>query len=223
MLCKGGANAKAIADFSAAIQLQPNEGLTYCYRGEALVQQGDFDKGIADMSEAIRLEPKNAARYLGRSNAWYRKGGAEAQELADLDAATRLDPQRDYGYIHRGTLYLRRKEYAKAVADFDMAEKLKTRDGNLYLFRAVLLAQCPDATYRDGKRAVAEANKGRAMLERPGWYAAQVLAAAHAEAGDFEQAARWQERALADPSFTYVDDGQRRLELYRNMQPYRLP
>ena len=87
----------------------------------------------------------------------------------------------------------------------------------------MLLAQCPDATYRDGKRAIAEAKKGEALFDRPGWYGAQVLAAAYAEADDFEQAALWQERALADPSFTDHDDGLRRLELYRNGQPYRLP
>jgi len=52
--------------------------------------------------------------------------------------------------------------------------------------------------------------------------AARRLAAAYAEAGDFDEAARWQERALADPSFTNYEDGLRRLELYRNQQPYRI-
>lgn len=48
-----------------------------------------------------------------------------------------------------------------------------------------------------------------------------VLAAAYAEAGDFAEAVRWQERALADPQYRDDENMKRRLELYRKKMPYR--
>jgi tetratricopeptide (TPR) repeat protein len=50
-----------------------------------------------------------------------------------------------------------------------------------------------------------------------------TLAAAYAEAGDFDQAIKWQQRAIelnaSDADF--VKGGKERLELYRQHKPYR--
>jgi len=51
-----------------------------------------------------------------------------------------------------------------------------------------------------------------------------TLAAAHAEAGEFEEAIKWQEKALKSPaSFAPTEFGgvKARLELYRQHKPYR--
>jgi hypothetical protein len=44
---------------------------------------------------------------------------------------------------------------------------------------------------------------------------------AYAESGDFAEAVRWQEKALADPQLKNDKDARRRLELYRDKKPYR--
>jgi tetratricopeptide (TPR) repeat protein len=51
-----------------------------------------------------------------------------------------------------------------------------------------------------------------------------TLGAAHAEAGNFTEAVRWEEKALADAQFAKVhgDEARKRLELYRKQQPYRI-
>ena len=48
-----------------------------------------------------------------------------------------------------------------------------------------------------------------------------LVAAAFAEIGDFEEAARWQERALEDPALSGDAEARARLDLYRKKQPYR--
>ena len=52
------------------------------------------------------------------------------------------------------------------------------------------------------------------------------MAAACAEVGDFGQAVRWQERALADPAYRQMDGEATvsgRLRLYEQGLPCRLP
>src|SRR5262245_21384636 len=53
----------ALADYNAAIQLDPKYTFAYYNRGNAWRDKGDVDRAIADYSEAIRLDPQNAA-YL---------------------------------------------------------------------------------------------------------------------------------------------------------------
>jgi serine/threonine-protein kinase len=50
----------------------------------------------------------------------------------------------------------------------------------------------------------------------------QILAAAHAEAGDFEEAVKWQEKALGMVPESQTADLQSRLALYLAGKPYRL-
>ena len=51
---------KAIADYTEATRLAPNEAHTYYGRGFARLNKKEYDKAIADFNEAIRLDPKNA-------------------------------------------------------------------------------------------------------------------------------------------------------------------
>ena len=113
-------------------------------------------------------------------------------------------------------------EYDSAIADFVEAIRLDPRSAEAYNVRAWVWATCPDAKYRDGTRAVESATRS---CELSGWKDANdidTLAAACAEAGDFDAAVKWQTKANA----LYADaedkaTGQERLKLYRERKPYR--
>ena len=57
----------ALADYSAAIRVNPTHAAAYCGRGSIYSQKREFDKAIADYSEAIRLDPKDATAYFDRA------------------------------------------------------------------------------------------------------------------------------------------------------------
>ena len=82
-----------------------------------------------------------------------------------------------------------------------------------------MMASCADAKYRDGKKAVELALEALKHGANEQCHAA--LAAAYAETGNFAEAIRWQERALASPQYRDDPDMRRRLELYRDKKPYR--
>jgi tetratricopeptide (TPR) repeat protein len=82
-------------------------------------------------------------------------------------------------------------------------------------------ATSPDASQRDGRKAVEYANKA---CELSGWKNAgylSTLAAAYAEAGNFKEAIRWQNKAL---DLSRGEDAAKlrpRVELYQAGKPYR--
>jgi hypothetical protein len=81
---------------------------------------------------------------------------------------------------------------------------------------ARLLAAAPDAAVRDGRRALDLA----LALHRvaPAVAAAETVAMAYAEVGDFTQALAWQEHAQSAGADRVL--GGARLDLYRSRQAY---
>jgi tetratricopeptide (TPR) repeat protein len=81
-----GENAKAIAECTEAIRLNPKYFEAYLTRGWAYDAKGDHAKAIAECTEAIRLNPKYAEAYYLRGSA-YASNGEYAKAIADINKA----------------------------------------------------------------------------------------------------------------------------------------
>ena len=211
---------KKIADYTEAIRFDPKDATAYYSRGTVWKAKGDYDKAIADYNEALRLDPKYAYAYNSRGNAWKAKGDYD-KAIADYNEALRLDPKYAYAYNNRGTVWKAKGDYDKEIADYNEALRLDPKYANAYNALAWLRATCADAKYRDGKQAVADATKA---CELTGWKDANnidTLAAAYAEAGDFEKAVEWQTKAVGMVPESRISSYQKSLNLYRAAKPYR--
>jgi hypothetical protein len=84
----------------------------------------------------------------------------------------------------------------------------------------MIYAACPDAKLRNGNKALDAATRA---CEVTGWKVGiylDTLAAAYAEAGNFDAAVKWQTKAcelIAGQKAEFVA----RIELYEARQPYR--
>ena len=144
--------------------------------------------------------------------------------MADFNEAIRIDPEYVRAYNGRGYVWESKREYDKAIADYTEAIRIEPKDADSYNNIAWLCATCPDARYRDGKRAVESATRACALAD---WKVADylgTLAAACAEAGDFDAAVKYEGRAIEllpkDDVKLRKDFGSRRA-LYQAKTPYR--
>jgi tetratricopeptide (TPR) repeat protein len=164
----------------------------------------------------MRLDPIHASHELHSA-----RGFAEA---ALRDRLWLRDPNDARAYVDRGRTRTELKVYDRAIADFDEAIRIDPKEPHAYLGRAWLWATCPDARYRDGKKAVASATKACELLESRNPIPFNTLAAAHTEIGDFDEAVKWQSKAIAllDDEMEKVEF-RSRLKLYEEKKAYREP
>jgi tetratricopeptide (TPR) repeat protein len=214
---------KAIADFDEAIRLDPKSALTFIGRGNSRASKKEFNKAIADYSEAIWLDPLAIAAYDRRGLAWHAKKENQ-KAIIDYNVAIRLDFVHTSAYYNRANAWVALHRFDKAVADFDQAVQTDETCALALGNRAWFQSTCPDPKYRDGKKALVSATKACELTQHADASLLDVLAAAFAEAGDFDSAVRWQSQA--NSMHAEADEksrGEMRLKLYQNRKPCRDP
>ena len=117
----------AIADYEAAIGLNPQSAKAYYNRGVAYASSGRPTQAISDYDAAIRLKPGLAVAYFSRANA-YDALSRYDRAIASFDAAVRLSPGYTAAYANRGIVHAKKGDRARAVADFRRALILDPSD-----------------------------------------------------------------------------------------------
>jgi serine/threonine-protein kinase len=211
---------EAAADFTAAVEALPSYSLARYARASVWQSLGEPDKAISDYSELIRRSPKADGFYLGRGVARTVTKDFEGAS-ADFAKALELNPKSDAAQQCRATLFYRQKNYAEARKTYEAAIRLNPTNVMALNNCAWLLATCPDDKLRNGARAV-ELSKSACGLT--GWKVPEVLgshAAACAEVGHFDEAVKWQEKAIVLAEETKKADFRANLDLYKAHKPKR--
>jgi tetratricopeptide (TPR) repeat protein len=192
-------------------------------KGRDAFGKGDWDRAIAGFDEAIQINPNSHDAYYDRGIAYGRKGDYD-RTIKDLSQAILLDPKDTSAYVFRSVAYMMKDDCAKAIAGFERAIQMdpKKVDADSYEAYATLLSICPQTNLRDGKKAVQYATKAYELSGSKSPKYMKTLAAACAEAGDFDNALKWQNQYLQSPNVSEDDkkSGQTRLALYQAHQAY---
>ena len=166
--------------------------------GAVLNAQGKYEAAAAHLTQALRLKPglANAHYHLGISLGV--RGRYEAAE-ARFAEALRLDPGNADAHHNLGVVLSSLGDYGAARADFAEAIRLKPGGPDAYDASALLMAACPEAKFRDGKGAVQFATRACELTKWKDPRFVDTLAAAQAEAGEFDAALKSQKHGDRTP------------------------
>jgi len=216
-----GDPAGAVEDFTEAIRLAPKHALAHLGRAVCHFVRKDYPAVVADCDASIGLFPGVVRAYELRGAALRHLGDLDGA-AANFDEAVRLAPAAVMPYNHRAGVHYARKDYATAVRDHMEALKRDPRHAGTFNQLGWVWATCPDPDVRNGPRAKECATRACELTE---WAEAgflDTLAAACAECGEFDDAVKWQEKALglvSDPDRRA--DYESRLDLYHQRKPAR--
>jgi arylsulfatase A-like enzyme/Flp pilus assembly protein TadD len=209
--------------YERAIFLNPKVPHFYYNLGRVRYLQERYEEALQAYGRALAIRPDYANAYWNIGNALLRLGRID--DAIDAYAhMLRLDPGKAPIAIELGVLLAGRHDERRAIDMFRRV--IQYAPGNVTAANnlAWLLATASDASLRNGEEALRLAEKlvEQAKPRHPGLL--DTLAAARAEAGQFERAAEAMQEAISlldeNTPAEEVQAMKARLELYRDHQPY---
>ncbi|TWT84800.1 photosystem I assembly protein Ycf3 [Planctomycetes bacterium CA13] len=217
-------------DLRAAIRLAPqveNADQTIFVRCLIAVEEGRMADAINDMKILAARDPSNTDRQLQLATLYLRdERPRKAVEV--LSSILDRDPKNALVYRSRGDALLNVGDHADAIADYENA--IKYADDNSAELSSILnnlawvLATSPIDEIRNGTRAIELGERAAKLSEFKEAHILSTLAAAYAEAGNFEKAIEWSTKAVelgeAEDNLQ-LDQLKLELESYRKSEPWR--
>lgn len=212
---------RALADLDASLAIEPHDAFALGLRGNVLMHLGRLDDAIDSFGRSIAEKPL-ARVHFDRGFAHELQGDLR-RAIRDYSEAIRLDEKLVDAACSRGQACQQTGDFRGAVKDYDLCRDKKPGDPRPTLALAWLLATCPDAAVRDGRKALLLATDlcDPVLCSTP--ETLNALAAAYAELGDFGKAETLLERAVALSHFApeFREASSRRLQVIRGRQPIR--
>ena len=124
----------AVQDFSAALEIEPENGKAHAGRGLAQLERGRVQEALSDCDMAVTFAPEHAPAYLCRARAYLRLG-QPVQVSTNINRALDLAPEMAEAYLVRAQLADEAGDVEGASVDYRAALK---RDPLMEKARAAL-------------------------------------------------------------------------------------
>jgi tetratricopeptide (TPR) repeat protein len=185
---------EAIADFGKAVELDPAYAGAEANLGKALLEKNDVDGAIGHLSKAVELGPATAEVETNLGVAIAQKGQT-AEAIPHFERALTLSPNSGEAHFYLGVALVMTGRGQEGIAHWRQA--LKREPDNLQVLNeaAWVMATSADGSLRNGAEAVTLATHAVELTKGREPQLLATLAAAYAEAGDFDKAAETERRA----------------------------
>lgn len=210
----------ALADLTEAIGRQPKNHDLLNNRAVIHEAKKEYEAAITDYNAALKLKPNDPV-YWANAAAARLSMKDYAKTIANCDRAIALDPALAVAYRIRARALAFQGELDRSLDDYHRAAKLDPTDPSAYASPAWTRATCPVERCRDATKAVELAEYACKLSQWKDSWCLDVLGAAYAESGDFENAAKFAQQALACAPESDRAEIQSRLDLYGEKKPFR--
>ncbi len=215
---------RAIECYRKALAIDPKLVDARLNWGNCLFHQKQYRGAAEQFGKVLAIQPANADAHKNL--------GVALRLLADYDAAiihltkaVELRPNDLAGRFRLASTMIQAGRHAQAITQLERILQSAPEDPTAMKTLASLLATSSDAAIRDGKRAVALAQRACHGPGQINPVLLEALAAAYAEAGRFPEAIATAEKAiqlLPATAKASADALRQRLALYRQGKPFRM-
>jgi tetratricopeptide (TPR) repeat protein len=223
-LVRNGELDAAQKDFNQALQLNPNQWKTYLNRAGTFRLEHNLPAALHDIERALQINSKCADAHAERA-AIYVRLRRNDEAVTEAAKAISFDHTSLMAHVARVNAYVRLKRYDEARRDLQTVALLRPKDPARALNAvAWIKATCQESTMRNGSEAVDLARKACEATGWKRWGDVDTLAAACAEAGDFNSAVKYQQQVLSltekhpPPNRAELIE---RVALFQKHEPYR--
>ncbi len=216
---------KALTDIESALQVRPGLVRAHVMRARVLTLLERPEEALNILEQLAKAAPDNLEIQFQLA-AYYIDLGRSAAADHSLTKVLELDPENSLAIRLRGDMRLLIGDHAGAIEDFAIAREKGELDASVLNNYAWTLATSPYDEVRNGKLAVELATEACEETNYEQAHILSTLASAHAEAGNFGEAIKWAEKAVARAKELGEEDrydGQLEAELesYRDGKPWR--
>ena len=215
---------EAMEHFSMALQIKPDCAEAHYELGDTLIRKGDFTGAIEHYLEAIRIKPDYVKAYNNLGVILVRQNKNKAA-IHHFSKAIQIDPNYADVYYNLGKVFANQGRINEAILNYRKALDFSPQMTAALYNLTWILACHEDEKYRNGQEAVRLAEKLCRIAQYKQPLALDVLAAAYAEAGRFDEAVFTSKKALKlalDQGLEELSLGLRKkLRLYNAERPYR--
>jgi tetratricopeptide (TPR) repeat protein len=197
VLFQQGKTELAIEQYRHALKIDPQLAAARLGLGVALARTGRLEEAITELAEAVRINPDDAQARFNLAVALAEQGSS-FEALEHLEASARLAPGFAEAHLRLARLLVKLGRTQAAHARYAEALRLRPSWPVVEQEVAWLLATHPDASFRDGPRAVELAERACRATDFAEPTSLDTLAAAHARANQFPEAIQMAQSALAN-------------------------
>jgi tetratricopeptide (TPR) repeat protein len=186
---------EAITHFQRAVEIHPEYADAQNALGVTLLRKGQVDEAITHLQEALELRPDRAEDHNNLAGVLWQRGRV-AEAITHYQKALALRP--DYALAHHnlGKLLQQEGQVREAIAHYQSALEIQPDFAAARGSLAWVLATSPEASVRDGVRAVELAQEALRLSAGDNPTLIATLAAAYAEARRFPKAMETAKGAL---------------------------
>jgi tetratricopeptide (TPR) repeat protein len=230
-LAMGGDPPAGFREFQRAVQLSPTFAKAHYSLGVMMASSPRGQRqAMEELAAAVRYDPSYVEARVQLANVLRRSGRAR-DALSEYEEAIARDPRLEEAQVGAARSLARLNRYEEARDR--LIEAAAAHPDRIGITQGLvrMLAAAPDDRVRDGRRAAALAKALETVASGLGAEThvqiAEAAAMAHAEVGEYDEAARWQRDAITVAARAGRGDLAMKmaetLALYEHHKPCRTP